>query len=130
MAFVVSSAYLTYSTLDCLNLNGAPALFVLRQYLEKKKKKKNTSFSAGVIALRLYLLFNPILLYLLPKLKRYSGRKPPRPVYVKALYLQQQRPFYCRRNCGFCCKQCLSVIQPILQSKTVAVDQPHPTCLY
>ena len=35
-------------------------------------------------------LFNPILLYLLPKLKRYSGRKPPRPVYAKALYLQQQ----------------------------------------
>ena len=28
-----------------------------------------------------------ILLYLLPKLKRYSCRKPPRPVYVKALMM-------------------------------------------
>ena len=39
-------------------------------------------------------LFNPILLYLLPKLKRYSGRKPPRSVYVKTLYLQLQRPCF------------------------------------
>ena len=38
-------------------------------------------------------LFDPILLYLLPKLKRYRGRNPPRPrpVYVKALYLQRQK---------------------------------------
>ena len=48
-------------------------------------------------------LFDPILLYLLPKLKRYSSRKPLHPVYVKALYLQQQKTkalFYCVRNCA------------------------------
>ena len=47
-------------------------------------------------------LFDPILLYLLPKLKRFSSQKPPRPVYVKALYLQQQKTkalFCCGRNC-------------------------------
>ena len=36
-------------------------------------------------------LFDPILLYLLPKLKQCSGQQPPRPVYAKALYLQQQQ---------------------------------------
>ena len=48
-------------------------------------------------------LFDYIQLYLLPKLKRYSGRKSPRPVYVKALYSQQQETkalFYCGRNCA------------------------------
>ena len=35
VAFVVRSAYPTYSTLYCLNLNGAPAVFLLRQYLKK-----------------------------------------------------------------------------------------------
>ena len=53
-------------------------------------------------------LFDPILLYLQPKLKRYSGRKPLRPVYVKALYLQQQKNkglvLLCEKlRCGFCC---------------------------
>ena len=52
-------------------------------------------------------LFDPILLYLLLKLKRYSGRKPLRPVYVNALYLQQQKKgliLLCEKlRCGFCC---------------------------
>ena len=39
-------------------------------------------------------LFDRILLYLMLKFKRYSGRKNPGPVYVKALYLQQ-RPRKC-----------------------------------
>ena len=70
-------------------------------------------------------LFNPIL-YLLPKLKRYSGRKPPRPVYVKALYLQQQRPCFIVGEIALLLKAVL-IRDP---TKTVAVDQPHLTCLY
>ena len=75
-------------------------------------------------------LFNPILLYLLPKLKRYSGRKPPRPVYVKALYVQQQRPCFIAGEIALCMAFVVSSAYPILQTKMVAVDQPHPTCLY
>ena len=85
-------------------------------------------------------LFDPILLYLMPKLKRYSGRKPPRPVYVKALYLQQQKTkalFHCggKLRCAFYYKQCLSMIQPIYTAYTVhklkrlRSTQPHPSCL-
>ena len=55
VAFVVRCAHSTYSTLDCLNLNGAPALFVLRHAVSETKTK-NTSFNAGVIALWLYLM--------------------------------------------------------------------------
>ena len=62
-------------------------------------------------------LFNPILLYLLPKLKRYSGRKPLRPVYVRHYTCNNKKKalFYCVRNCAvaFVVKQCLSMIQPI-----------------
>ena len=47
-------------------------------------------------------LFNPILLNLLPKLKRYGVRKPRRPVYVKALYLQQQRPCFIVGEIALC----------------------------
>ena len=68
-----------------------PALHVYIKAVSGKKKH----FNAGVIALCKINsacpinLFDPILLYLLPKLK--SGQQPPRPVYVKALYLQQQK---------------------------------------
>ena len=71
-----------------LNLNGAPALFMLRQYL-KKKKKKHLLLCACPIN-----LFDPILLYLLPKLKRYGGRQHPCPVYVKALLATRARTLY------------------------------------
>ena len=74
-------------------------------------------------------IFDPILLYLLPKLKRYSGQKPLRPVYVKVSYLQQQKTkafYYCVRNCAvaFVAKQCLSMIQPIYKLKWLRSTSP------
>ena len=58
-------------------------------------------------------LFDPILLYLLHKLKGYSGRKPR--VLFKCLgsILATTKNeglvlLWVKLRCGFCCKQCLS----------------------
>ena len=130
MAFVFRNVYSTYSTLYCLNLNGAPALFMLRHAVSEIIIKIETlplmqeKLPCAYIYIIVLMsacpinLFDPILLYLMPKRKRYSGRKA-RALFMLRHYScsnKKQRPCFIVGEIvlWLLCKQCISMIQPLL----------------